>query len=48
MEIQGILVDNVEAFILKDDQLSINLLGMSFLSRITSVEARAGHMILRG
>lgn len=48
MEIQGIFVENVEAFILKDDQLSINLLGMSFLSRIMSVEARSGQMILRG
>lgn len=48
MEIQGIRVDDVKAFILKDDQLSTNLLGMSFLSRIESVEARSGEMILRG
>ena len=48
MEINGIRVENVKAFVLKDDQLATNLLGMSFLSRIESVEARAGEMILRG
>ncbi len=48
MEIDDIRVDGVKAFILPDDQLSINLLGMSFLSRIDSVEARSGEMILRG
>ena len=48
MKIDGIVVSGVKAFILPDEQLSINLLGMSFLSRIESVEARAGEMVLRG
>ena len=48
MEINGIRVEGVKAFILPDDQLAINLLGMSFLSRIESVEARAGELVLRG
>lgn len=48
MEIDDIRVEGVKAFILPDDQLSVNLLGMSFLSRIESVEARAGEMVLRG
>jgi len=46
--IEGIRVENVKAFVLPDDQLAINLLGMSFLSRIESVEARAGEMVLKG
>ena len=48
MEIGDIRVENVKAFILPDDQLSVNLLGMSFLSRLESVEARAGELVLRG
>ena len=48
IKIDGIRVEGVKAFILPDDQLSINLLGMSFLSRIESVEARANEMLLRG
>ncbi|MEO1253099.1 MAG: TIGR02281 family clan AA aspartic protease [Pseudomonadota bacterium] len=48
MEIDGIRVENVKAFILPDDQLSVNLLGMTFLSRLESVEARAGELVLRG
>lgn len=48
IEIDGLLVEGVRAFILKDEQLSINLLGMSFLSRLESVEARQGELILRG
>ncbi len=48
MEIDDIRVEGVKAFILPDDQLSTNLLGMSFLSRIDSVEARSGEMVLRG
>ncbi|GJL93631.1 MAG: peptidase [Hyphococcus sp.] len=48
IEINGIRVENVKAFILPDDQLAVNLLGMSFLSRIESVEARAGELVLRG
>lgn len=48
IEIDGIRVEGVKAFILQDDQLAINLLGMSFLSRLESVEARGGELILRG
>jgi len=48
LEIGDIRVDNVKAFILPDDQLSVNLLGMSFLSRLESVEARSGELVLRG
>ncbi|MGE0409868.1 MAG: TIGR02281 family clan AA aspartic protease [Amphiplicatus sp.] len=48
IEIEGIRILDVKAFILPDDQLSVNLLGMSFLSRLDSVEARNGELILRG
>ena len=48
IEIEGLRVEGVRAFILKDEQLAINLLGMSFLSRLESVEARRGEMLLRG
>ena len=48
IEIEGLRVEGVRAFILQDEQLAINLLGMSFLSRLESVEARRGEMILRG
>ncbi len=48
MEIGEITVRDVKAFILPDDQLSVNLLGMSFLSRLESVEARSGELVLRG
>lgn len=48
IEIEGLRVENVRAFILRDEQLAVNLLGMSFLSRLESVEARRGEMVLRG
>lgn len=48
IEIDGIRIEGVKAFILQDDQLNINLLGMSFLSRLESVEARKGELLLRG
>ncbi len=48
IDIDGIRLDGVKAFVLKDDQLAVNLLGMSFLSRLESVEARGGELILRG
>ncbi|MEM8772276.1 MAG: TIGR02281 family clan AA aspartic protease [Pseudomonadota bacterium] len=48
IEVGAIRVNDVKAFILPDDQLSINLLGMSFLSRLESVEARQGELLLRG
>ena len=48
IEIDRIRLDDVDAFILPDEQLGVNLLGMSFLSRLQSVEARNGEMVLRG
>jgi aspartyl protease family protein len=48
IEIEGIRVENVQAFILPDDQLNVNLLGMSFLSRLESVEQRGGELVLKG
>jgi aspartyl protease family protein len=48
VEIDGIRIENVKAFILPDDQLSVNLLGMSFLSKLESVEARGGELVLKG
>jgi aspartyl protease family protein len=48
IEIDGLRVEDVQAFILPDDQLAVNLLGMSFLSRLESVEARSGELILKG
>ena len=48
IEIDSIRVEGVRAFILQDEQLAVNLLGMSFLSQLESVEARGGELILRG
>lgn len=48
IEIGKIRVENVTAFILPDDQLAMNLLGMSFLSQLDSVEARGRELVLRG
>lgn len=48
IEIDGLRIEGVKAFVLQDEQLSINLLGMSFLSQLESVEARNGELVLRG
>ena len=48
VEIDGIRINGVKAFVLRDGQLAINLLGMSFLNRLESVEARRGELILKG
>lgn len=48
IEIDGIRVENVKAFILPDEQLAMNLLGMSFLSKLESVEQRNGELVLKG
>ena len=48
IEIDGLLVRQVDTFILPDNQLGMNLLGMSYLSELESVEARGNEMILRG
>jgi aspartyl protease family protein len=48
IEIDGIRIEHVKAFILPDDQLAMNLLGMSFLSKLESVEQRNGELVLKG
>ena len=48
IEIDGITVRDVNAFVLPDAQLGMNLLGMSFLSRLESVEARGDELVLKG
>ncbi len=48
IEIDGIRVEGVKAFILPDEQLAMNLLGMSFLSKLESVEQRGGELVLKG
>lgn len=48
IEIDGLRIEGVKAFILKDEQLTVNLLGMSFLSRLESIEARKGELVLKG
>lgn len=48
IEIDGIRIENVKAFILPDEQLSMNLLGMSFLSKLESVEQRGRELVLKG
>jgi aspartyl protease family protein len=45
VEVNGITVRNVEAFVIPDEQLSINLLGMSFLSRVKFSHDR-GRLVL--
>ena len=48
IEIDGIRIENVKAFILPDEQLAMNLLGMSFLSKLESVEQRGRELVLKG
>ncbi len=48
IEIDGLRVRDVKAFVLPDEQLGVNLLGMSFLSRLESVVARGGVLVLTG
>lgn len=48
LEIGRLRVENVRALVLEDDQLGVNLLGMSFLSRLESYETRGDEMVLRG
>ena len=45
VEVNGITVRNVEAFVIPDEQLSTNLLGMSFLSRVKWTHDR-GRLVL--
>jgi aspartyl protease family protein len=45
VEVNGITVHDVEAFVVPDEQLSVNLLGMSFLSRVKWTHDR-GRLVL--
>ena len=45
VEVNGITVRDVEAFVIPDEQLSTNLLGMSFLSRVKFSHDR-GRLVL--
>jgi aspartyl protease family protein len=45
IEIDGITVRDVEAFVVPDQQLAVNLLGMSFLSRVKWTHDR-GRLVL--
>ncbi len=47
VEYQSIRVDDVEALVLDDDALGITLIGMSFLNRLGSFQARDGKLTLR-
>ena len=46
MEIDGISLHNVRAMVLPDDALSQNLLGLSFLSRLSRYEYSDGKLVL--
>jgi len=45
IEVDGITVRDVDAFVVPDEQLSVNLLGMSFLSRVKWTHDR-GRLVL--
>ncbi|MCR9137115.1 MAG: TIGR02281 family clan AA aspartic protease [Alphaproteobacteria bacterium] len=47
VEIQSIRVDNVDALILDDKSLSGTLIGMSFLNKLGSYQARDGKLVLK-
>ncbi|MGD1888568.1 MAG: TIGR02281 family clan AA aspartic protease [Cohaesibacteraceae bacterium] len=46
VEIGSIRVRNVDALVSRDDQLSTNLLGMSFLGRLDGFRFHNGHLVL--
>ena len=46
VEIGGIIVRNVDAFVPADEGLAENLLGMSFLSRLRRFEYREGNLVI--
>ena len=46
VEIDGIRLANVDALVLGDEVLSVNLLGMSFLGRLQSFSIRDGRLTL--
>jgi aspartyl protease family protein len=47
MRLGSIIVRDVDAVIMTDEQLSTNLLGMTFLSRLRGFEVAGGELILR-
>ncbi|WP_419907702.1 TIGR02281 family clan AA aspartic protease [Hoeflea sp.] len=46
VELKSIRVRNVEAYVLDDDSLAGTLIGMSFLNRLSSYQARDGKLVL--
>ncbi|WP_136657778.1 TIGR02281 family clan AA aspartic protease [Nitratireductor sp. XY-223] len=44
--LKSIRIRNVEAFVLDDDSLAGTLIGMSFLNRLSSYQARDGKLVL--
>lgn len=46
VEIDGVAARDVTAFVLPDEALSVNLLGMTFLSRLDRFEAKNGELLL--
>jgi aspartyl protease family protein len=47
MQVGGIALYNVEAWVLDSGAGNVDLLGMSFLKRLASVEQRSGTLVLR-
>lgn len=48
VDVDGLKVYSVDAFILPDNKLGVNLLGMSYLSRLSGMQTRQGALILKG
>jgi aspartyl protease family protein len=46
VEVGGVMVRDVDAFVLPDEALATNLLGLSFLSRLHRFEYRDGRLVL--
>ena len=46
LEVNGIRVYDVSAVVLPDHALSVNLLGMSFLSRVRRFEMANGRLVM--
>jgi aspartyl protease family protein len=46
VEVGGVMVRNVAAAVIPDDALAVNLLGLSFLSRLHRFEYREGRLVL--
>ena len=46
LEISGIRIYDVQAVVIPDQALSVNLLGMSFLSRVRRFEMANGRLVM--